>query len=90
MEKYLTLPGEIILQFLQDNEEGMRQILTWFLNPIMEYEAQFQAGATHYERTTTRKAHRNGYRKRTLKTRYGALELLKPQLRKFPFQTQVF
>jgi len=24
MKKHLTLPGEIILQFLQDNEEGMR------------------------------------------------------------------
>jgi len=24
------------------------------------------------------------------KTRYGVLELLKPQLREFPFQTQVF
>jgi len=44
----------------------------------------------HYERTTSRKAHRNGYRKRALKTRYGTLELLKPQLREFPFQTQVF
>jgi len=47
MKKYLSFPGEIILQFLQDNEEGMRQILTWFLNTIMEYEAQLQAGATH-------------------------------------------
>jgi len=74
MQEYLHLPGEIILQFLQDNEEGMRQILTWFLNTIMEYEAQLQAGATHYERTTSRKAHRNGYRKRTLKTRYGTFE----------------
>ncbi|MCD6253099.1 MAG: transposase [Thermotogae bacterium] len=60
MKKCLHLPGEIILRFLQDNEEGMKQTLIWFLNAIMEYEAQFQAGATHYERTTTRKAHRNG------------------------------
>ena len=49
MKKHLTLPGEIILQFLQDNEE------------------QFQAGATHYERTSSRKAHRDEYRKRTPK-----------------------
>jgi len=56
MKKHLHLPGEIILQFLQDNEEGIRQILTWFLNIIMEYEAQLQAGATHYERTTSRKS----------------------------------
>jgi len=26
MKKHLTFPGEIILQFLQDNEEGVRQI----------------------------------------------------------------
>jgi len=44
----------------------------------------------HYERTNSREAHRNGYRTRTLKTRYGTLQLLKPQLREFPFQTQVF
>jgi len=65
MKKQLHLPGEIILQFLQDNEEGIRQILTWFLNTIMEYEAQLQAGAMHYD---------------------GTLELLKSQLREFPFQ----
>ncbi|MCD6449517.1 MAG: transposase [Thermotogaceae bacterium] len=60
MKKELNIPGEIMLQFLQDNEEGIRQILSWFLNSIMEYEAQIQAGAMHYERTTSRKAHRNG------------------------------
>ncbi|MCD6254249.1 MAG: transposase [Thermotogae bacterium] len=57
----------------------MKQILTWFLSAIMEYEAQLQAGATYYEKTTSRRAHKNGYRRRTPKTRYGALELLKPQ-----------
>ena len=63
-KKHLTFPGEIILQFLQDNEEGVRQI-----------RSTTQAGATHYERTSSRKAHRNGYRKRSLKTEYGTLEL---------------
>jgi len=28
----------------------------------------------HYEKTTSREAYRNGYRKRSLKTRYGTLE----------------
>jgi len=41
----------------------------------MEYEAQLQAGAMHYERTSSRKVHRNGYKKRSLKTEYGTLEL---------------
>ena len=90
MRKNNSFPESIIHQFLQDNEEGMKQILTWFLNAIMDHEAQSQAGASYYERSSLRRAHRNGYRKRTLKTRYGTLELLKPQLREFPFETQVF
>ena len=71
MKDLFNLPENIIHQFLQDNEEGIRQILTWFLNSIMEYEAKIQFGASYYERISSRKAHRNGYRKRTLKTKYG-------------------
>jgi len=90
MKEFINLPENIIHQFLQDNEDGMKQILTWFLNTIMEYEAKIQAGASYYERISSRKTHRNGYRKRSLKTKYGTLELFKPQLREFPFTTQVF
>ena len=39
---------------------------------------------------STRRAHRNGYRQRSLKTRYGEVTLLKPQLREFPFETKIF
>ncbi|QYZ78188.1 hypothetical protein E2N92_01445 [Methanofollis formosanus] len=35
-----------------------------------------------------RQAHRNRYKSRSLKTRYGDFE--KPQFREFPFETQVF
>jgi transposase-like protein len=56
----------------------------------MEYEALRQSGAEKYERNDGRKAQRKGYRKRSLTTRNGTLELLKPQLRDVPFQTQVF
>jgi len=81
---------DIILEFLTENEEGMRSLLTWFLNTVMEYEARIQAGADYYERTRSRRAHRNGYRKRSLNTRLGKLELKKPQFREFPFETKVF
>jgi len=86
----ITIPEEIIHQFLEDNEEGMRRFITYFLNAVMEEEARIQSGAMPYERTNSRKAHRNGYRKRQLKTKYGTVELLKPQLREFPFKTKVF
>lgn len=49
-----------------------------------------QVGAGEYERNSSRKAHRNGYRTRSLKTRYGTVTLDKPQIREFPFKTLVF
>jgi putative transposase len=76
--------------YLVDKEDGIRQLLTWFLNLVMEEEALLQAGAQRYERTDFRKATRNGYKPRILLTKYGELELLKPQFREFPFETQVF
>lgn len=82
--------NDIILRYFEDNEEAMKMLITWFLNTVMEYEARLQAGAGYYERTKKRKAHRNGYRSRSLNTRVGKLELKKPQLREVPFQTQVF
>ena len=60
----ITIPEEIIHQFIEDKEEAMRQLITYFLNAVMEEEARIQSGALPYERTSTRKAHRNGYRNR--------------------------
>ncbi len=68
----------------------MRQLLTYFLNLVMQEEAVQQAGALPYERGEKRIAHRKGNRKRTLKTRFGKLVLKKPQFREFPFKTKVF
>ena len=80
----------LIKDYLVDKEDGIRQLITWFLNVVMEEEAFHQAGAQRYERTDSRKASRNGYKPRTLLTKYGEIELLKPQFREFPFETQVF
>ena len=68
----------------------MKNLITGFLNQVMLAEALQQAGTAQYERTDVRKAHRNGYKDRTLKTRYGETVLRKPQFREFPFETQVF
>lgn len=79
-----------IKDYLIDQEDGIRHLITWFLNLVMEEESLFQSFAQRYERTYSRKASRNGYKPRTLLTKYGELELLKPQFREFPFETQVF
>ena len=54
----ITIPEEIIHQFFEDNEEGMRRLITYFLNAVMEEEARIQSGAMPYERTDSRKTHR--------------------------------
>ena len=81
---------DIVLNYLTDNEKGMQQLITWFLNDVMNEEVAQQAGVPRYKRSSSRRAHRNGYRHRSLKTRYGELSLLKPQLREIPFETKIF
>ncbi len=81
---------DLITEYLEGNEQGMRELMTWFLNQVMDYEAEQQSAAGRYVRGSGRRAHRNGYRERTLSTRHGLLKLSKPQLREFPFRTKVF
>lgn len=76
--------------YLVDQEEGIKSLIAGFLNQVMLAEALQQARAAQYERTDARKAHRNGYKERSLKTRYGDPILRKPQFREVPFETQVF
>lgn len=82
--------SELIEDYLIDRNEGMKQVLTWFLNQVMQQEALNQINARPYERTSQRRARRNGTRKRSLKTVHGEVILDKPQFREVPFRTQVF
>jgi len=82
--------SDIVLNYLTDNEKGMQQLITWFLNDVMNEEVAQQAGVPKHARSSLRRAHRNGYRSRSLKTRFGELNLQKPQLREIPFETKVF
>jgi putative transposase len=68
----------------------LKKLLTWFLNLVMQFESMEQINAEPYERVESRKAHRNGYKDRSLKTRLGELKLKKPQFREISFETKVF
>jgi transposase-like protein len=81
---------ELIEDYLIDRNEGMKNVITWFLNQVMQQEALNQINAQPYERTVHRRARRNGIRKRALKTIHGEVLLDKPQFREVPFKTQVF
>jgi transposase-like protein len=84
------IPLSCIEDYLFGQSEGMRGVISWFLNLGKHPEALQQAGVDPLERTATRTAHRNGARDRSLVTRYGELTLSKPQLCEKPFETQVF
>ncbi len=81
---------ELIEDYLVDRNEGMKNLITWFLNQVMQQEALNQIKARPYERTAQRRARRNGTRKRSLKTIHGEVILNKPQFREVPFRTEVF
>ncbi|MHB1492137.1 MAG: IS256 family transposase [Thermoplasmataceae archaeon] len=90
MQDQLKVVEEIISSFLKDSKEGKKHLVEWFLNNVMEEEAKMQVSSVPYERTEQRKGYRNGYRDRKLKTVDGNLDLKKPQIREFPFETRVF
>jgi putative transposase len=81
---------DLLGEYLVDQESGLKKLLTWFLNQVMQVEALQQSGAEPYQRIATRTAHRNGYKSRSLKTRVGEINLDKPQFREFSFETRVF
>jgi transposase-like protein len=81
---------ELIDDYLIDRNDGMKKLITWFLNQVMQQEALNQIKARPYERTGHRIARRNGIRKRSLKTIHGEVMLDKPQFREVPFKTEVF
>jgi putative transposase len=81
---------DLVRDYFIDQEDTMKKLITFFLNLVMESEAEQQAGATRYERSVKRTAHRNGKRSRSLKTKYGDIILDKPDFREKPFETVVF
>jgi putative transposase len=82
--------SDLIEDYLVDPESGMKNVITKFLNEVMEIEAAEQIDAGRYERTDKRKDYRNGFKEKGLKTRYGDVILKKPQFRNRSFESKVF
>jgi len=81
---------DFIKDYLNDTDEGLKSLVTFFLNLVMQFEANQQAGAEKYQRSSTRVTTRNGSKSRTLLTKLGKLTLQKPQFRDKSFETVVF
>jgi transposase-like protein len=57
------IPLELLEDYLIDQDDGLKKLLTWFLNLVMQLEAIQQSDAEPYQRIDSRKAHRNGYKR---------------------------
>jgi hypothetical protein len=72
-----------LLEALQKADDGnfLRALAETVLQILMEADVEGVIGAGRYERSGERTTWRNGYRKRTLDTRLGPLNLKIPKLR---------
>ncbi|MBU2598179.1 MAG: transposase [Actinobacteria bacterium] len=87
----ITKLKEIYQEAVEKDSDFMKKLSNYILQKVMEMERDEQIGVKEYIRDEKqRKGSRNGYKKRTFNTRLGKMELLKPQIREFPFNTNVF
>jgi putative transposase len=89
-KRHRRLDEELVQGALLDDPQFLRQIVEVVLQQLLEAEITEHLGAAPYQRTESRKGHRNGYKSRKLKSRVGTLELLVPQDREGIFSTQLF
>jgi putative transposase len=68
----------------------LHKIVERVLQELLEAQMTEHLGAAPYERSVTRKGHRNGCKPRMLRTRVGTLNLLVPQDREGTFSTRLF
>jgi putative transposase len=82
--------AQMVQEVLLDDAAFLREIVERVLQEVLEAEITEHIGAAPHERTDARKGHRNGHKRRALRTRVGTLNLLVPQDREGTFSTRLF
>lgn len=77
-----TVPFEKMLFQFMTAEDPMLAMLEWLCAQLMEVEITAKIGAEKYERSSSRKESRAGYRPRRFDTRVGTIYLMVPKPRK--------
>jgi len=90
MAKAIKAEVEESVHGLFQSEGGLRRVVEKLVQASLNAEIERHLQARPYERTSGRRGHRNGYKRRRLKTRVGELELRLPQSRDGEYQTQLF
>lgn len=73
-----------------NDSDFLKQVVGTYLQEYLEQEMSHHLNALPYERTGSRRGHRNGYKPRQLNTRVGKLFLSVPQDRDGSFSTELF
>jgi transposase-like protein len=81
-----TTSSERVMEALSEHGlDGISKVLATLLNETMKAERSMALGAKPYERSEERKGYANGFKPKTMLTRYGKLELQIPQARGLSF-----
>ena len=82
----IHLINELMEQFSQqDINNKFNSLMSNFLNELMQVEREHALEAQPYERTEARKGYANGFKDKTVQTRFGKLNLQVPQTRGVAF-----
>lgn len=84
------LAEEVVQGILLDDASFLKEIVERVIQELLETEMTEHLGAAPYERVVARTGHRNGHKRRTLRTRVGTLNLMIPQDREGTFPTRLF
>lgn len=89
---HITLEEGLVRNLLMGDEVDkiLRNIMEQLLNQFLEARSTDICGAELYEQSEERSAYRNGYRERSLVTRFGKIELLVPRVRGHSALTEGF
>ncbi len=81
---------EVLQEALKNDQDFLKEVLGVTLQDFLEFERDEQIAVGKNVRDENRQGTRNGYKDRSLNTRLGRLQLKKPQIREFPFTTNLF
>jgi putative transposase len=83
-EDHRRLAEEVLQGALLDDPGFLKKIVERVLQELLEAEMTEHIGAAPYERSGSRKGHRNGHKPRALRTRVGTLNLPCPRTGRAP------
>jgi putative transposase len=82
---YTPVIAEILGELAEEGICDLSPTLQRLFNELMKIEREQTLQAASYERSESRKGYANGFKDKSLQTRFGKLELKVPQTRDIPF-----